>query len=114
MDPFIQLYRQQIQDLNEQIQELVEAIEIYEEIANFIEPLNENELLAEEEKKKWIQGAIKKEGALRKALKTKEGKNIPQGKLEAAAKKPGKMGARARLAMKLKEMSKKKKNKEKE
>ena len=47
---------------------------------------------------KWIQKAIKKPGALRSALGVKEGKAIPKKKLEAAAKKPGKMGQRARLA----------------
>ena len=57
---------------------------------------------------KWIQKAIKMPGALRKALGVKEGKTIPAGKLAAAAKKPGKMGQRARLAQTLKKMSKKK------
>jgi hypothetical protein len=47
---------------------------------------------------KWIQKAIKKPGALREALHVKEGKKIPMKKLEAAAKKPGKIGQRARLA----------------
>ena len=47
---------------------------------------------------KWIQKAIQKPGALRKSLGVSEGKNIPAKKLEAAAKKPGKMGQRARLA----------------
>jgi len=47
---------------------------------------------------KWIQKAIKKPGALRSALGVKEGKKIPAKKLEAAAKKPGKIGQRARLA----------------
>ena len=51
---------------------------------------------------KWIQQAIKKPGALRSALGAKKGKNIPAGKLAAAAKKPGKMGQRARLAKTLK------------
>ena len=55
-------------------------------------------------KKKWIQDAIKKPGALRKQLGVKEGKPIPAGKLEAAAKKPGKLGQRARLAKTLKKM----------
>ena len=55
-------------------------------------------------KKNWIAGAIKKPGALRKELGAKPGKPIPAGKLEAAAKKPGKMGQRARLAMTLKGM----------
>lgn len=47
---------------------------------------------------KWIQKAIKKPGALRSALKVPAGKTIPGKKLEAAAKKPGKVGQRARLA----------------
>jgi len=51
--------------------------------------------------KKWIAGAIKHPGALRKALKVKKGKTIPGSKLIAAAKKGGKMGRRARLAMTL-------------
>ena len=55
-------------------------------------------------KKNWIAEAIKKPGALRKELGAKPGKPIPAGKLEAAAKKPGKMGQRARLAMTLKGM----------
>jgi len=53
---------------------------------------------------KWIQNAIKKPGALRSALGVKEGKTIPAKKLAAAAKKPGKMGQRARLAETLKKM----------
>lgn len=55
---------------------------------------------------KWIQQAIKKPGALRSALGVKKGKNIPAGKLAAAAKKPGKMGQRARLAQTLKGLKK--------
>lgn len=55
-------------------------------------------------KKNWIQDAVKKPGALRKELGAKPGKPIPAGKLEAAAKKPGKLGQRARLAMTLKGM----------
>jgi hypothetical protein len=51
---------------------------------------------------KWIQKAIKKPGALRKELGVKEGKTIPVKKLAAAAKKPGKIGKRARLAETLK------------
>lgn len=59
--------------------------------------------------KKWIQKAIKKEkvGALRETLGAKAGKNIPKGKLAAAAKKGGKTGQRARLAMTLGKMRKK-------
>ena len=50
----------------------------------------------------WIKGAIKKPGALRKSLGTKEGQPIPAGKLAKAAKAPGKLGQRARLAQTLK------------
>lgn len=52
--------------------------------------------------KNWIAGAIKKPEALRKSMGVKEGEKIPAGKLAAAAKKPGKMGQRARLAQTLK------------
>jgi len=55
---------------------------------------------------KWIQKAIKKPGALRAQLGAKPGKPIPAGKLAAAAKKPGKLGQRARLAQTLKKMKK--------
>ncbi len=46
----------------------------------------------------WIQNAIKKPGALRKALKIKEGKDIPLNVLYKAAKQSGVTGKRARLA----------------
>jgi hypothetical protein len=46
----------------------------------------------------WIKGAVKKPGALRKSLGVKAGEKIPTAKLNAAAKKPGKLGQRARLA----------------
>ena len=52
--------------------------------------------------KNWIQKAIKKPGSLRKSLGVKKGKKIPAKKLNAAAKKPGKLGQRARLAKTLK------------
>lgn len=57
-------------------------------------------------KNKWIQKAIKKEnkGSLRAALGAKAGEPIPAKKLAAAAKKPGIMGKRARLAETLKGM----------
>jgi hypothetical protein len=51
---------------------------------------------------KWIQKAISKPGALRKSLGVKAGEKIPVKKLASAAKKPGKMGQRARLAQTLK------------
>jgi hypothetical protein len=56
--------------------------------------------------KNWIAGAIKKPGALRKELGVKGDKPIPAKKLAAAAKKPGKLGQRARLAETLKGMKK--------
>jgi hypothetical protein len=62
-------------------------------------------------KKNWIAGAIKKPGSLRKELHAKKGKDIPEKKLKAAAKKGGKVGKRARLAETLKKMHKKGKKK---
>lgn len=59
------------------------------------------------EKKKWIKEAIQKPGALRKSLHVKKGEKIPEKKLKAAEKKPGKMGKRARLAETLKHLHKK-------
>ena len=55
---------------------------------------------------KWIQSAIKKPGASKKAMGVKAGEKIPAKKLAAAAKKPGKMGQRARLAQTLKKLGK--------
>lgn len=57
---------------------------------------------------KWIQKAIKKPGALRAQLGAKPGKPIPAAKLAKAAKAPGKLGQRARLAVTLGKMRKKK------
>jgi len=56
---------------------------------------------------KWIQKAIKKPGQLHKDLGVPKGKRIPESKLRAAAKKTGKVGQRARLAITLKGMKKK-------
>ena len=58
-------------------------------------------------KKKWISGAIKKSGALHKQLNIKKGKKIPKKILTAAAKKSGKLGKRARLAITLSKFRKK-------
>jgi len=55
---------------------------------------------------KWIQKAIKKPGALHKEMGVPTGKKIPASKLAAAAKKPGKLGKRARLAETLKGLKK--------
>jgi hypothetical protein len=59
-----------------------------------------------EKPKKWIQGAIKKPGALHKELGVPKGKKIPESKLKAAEKKGGKEGKRARLAETLKSFKK--------
>jgi len=48
--------------------------------------------------KKWIAGAIQHKGALRKELGVKKGEKIPAKKMNAAAKKKGAEGRRARLA----------------
>jgi hypothetical protein len=47
---------------------------------------------------KWIQKAIKNPGSLHKELGVPADKKIPAKKLNAAAKKPGIEGKRARLA----------------
>jgi hypothetical protein len=116
MDPTINHLNQlvqRIEDLNEEL-EIANSI-----IDSLFEELNSGELvlsedivvLAEEEKKKWIQHALRKhkEGALHKDLKVKKGEKIPEKKLEKAAHAKGKKGQRARLAMKLREYSKHKK-----
>jgi len=54
--------------------------------------------------KNWIKGAIKHPGALHEDLGVPKGKKIPAAKLNAAAKKSGKVGQRARLAKTLKKM----------
>jgi len=59
-------------------------------------------------KDKWIQGAIKKPGALHKALKVKSGEKIPESKLKKAehSKNPT-LKKRAVLAETLKGFKKK-------
>lgn len=56
--------------------------------------------------KRWIQRAIKHPGALRRTLGVKKGKRIPLKKLRAAARKKGKTGRRARLALTLRKLRK--------
>jgi hypothetical protein len=56
---------------------------------------------------KWIQEAIKNPGALHRELGVPEGKKIPAKKLAKAAKAPGVLGKRARLAETLKGLNKK-------
>ena len=59
------------------------------------------------EKKKWIQEAIKKPGALHKSLHIKPGEKIPESKLKKAehSKNPT-LKKRANLAETLKKMHK--------
>lgn len=66
------------------------------------------ESMDEGKKKKWIQKAIKKPGALHKQLGVAKGEKIPVAKLKVAAEKGGKLGKRARLALTLKKVKSKK------
>jgi len=52
----------------------------------------------------FIKAAIKKPGQLHRDLHVPQGKKIPAAKVKAAAKKPGKVGQRARFAQTLKRM----------
>lgn len=54
--------------------------------------------------KNWIKSAIKHPGALHRMMHVPEGMRIPYARLEAAAKKSGVLGRRARLAMTLRHM----------
>ncbi len=55
----------------------------------------------------WIGEAIERPGALRKSLGIRRGDKIPEEELASAAKKPGKLGQRARLAQTLETMRQK-------
>lgn len=61
--------------------------------------------------RKWIQGAIKKPGALRAQLGVSAGETIPIARLRKAAKAKGKLGRRARLALTLRKLRGRKKRK---
>lgn len=56
--------------------------------------------------RKWIQGAIKRPGQLHRDLGVPQGQKIPLSAIQAAAKRGGKVGARARLALTLRKMRK--------
>lgn len=58
--------------------------------------------------KNWIQGAIKKPGALHAQLGIAKGKKIPMKTLTSAAAKGGKEGRRARFAITLRKINAKK------
>lgn len=96
-----------IQQLLHTTQMLAEELEIVYGILDNLFEEEDYDLPAEVllEKKKWIQKAIKKEGSLRKTLKTKKDKTIPVSKLKKAAEKGGKTGKRARLALTLRKLN---------
>ncbi len=56
--------------------------------------------------KQWIQGAIKRPGALHEKLGVPSGQKIPADKLAKAAKAGGTLGKEARLAETLRGFSK--------
>lgn len=56
----------------------------------------------------FIKSAIKKPGELHRDLGVPQGQKIPAKKLQAAAKRGGKVGQRARFAEELKGFKKKK------
>ena len=58
-------------------------------------------------KKNWIADATKNKGGLHRSLGVPEGEKIPKSKIDAAAKKGGKVGKQARLAKTLGKMGKK-------
>lgn len=67
----------------------------------------EVQMPAKPKSKNWIAKAIKKPGALHKELGVPMDKKIPKSKLKAAAKKGGKVGKRANLAITLSKLNKK-------
>jgi hypothetical protein len=60
-------------------------------------------------RKRWIQHALRfhKKGALHRQLGIPVGEKIPVSLLREAAEAPGKMGHRARLALTLRKISRK-------
>jgi hypothetical protein len=63
-------------------------------------------------KRRWIQKATRssRPGALHRALKVPLGKRIPFRKLRRAAKASGKLGRRARLAITLRRLAKRRRH----
>jgi hypothetical protein len=49
----------------------------------------------------WIAGATENKGGLHRSLGVPQGQKIPRSMIEQAAKKGGRVGAQARLAMTL-------------
>ncbi len=64
--------------------------------------------MARRVKSKWIQAMHMKKGALHDELDVPLDKKIPKGKMNAAAKKGGKIGRQARLAKTLSGLRRKK------
>lgn len=62
---------------------------------------------------KWMQSAVKRPGQLHRDLGVPQGKKIPHATLQAAAKKKGKVGQRARFALTAKKITNKRKRKKK-
>lgn len=57
--------------------------------------------------KKWIAKATENKGGLHRSLGIPEGQTIPLAKIHAAAKRSGKVGDQARLALTLRGLRKK-------
>ena len=56
--------------------------------------------------KKWIKETTKNKGGLHRSLGIPEGKNIPEDMIRQAAKRGGRVGKQARLAVTLKRLRK--------
>lgn len=54
----------------------------------------------------WIRDAIGEEGGLHRSLGIPQGEDIPESKKRTAAKRPGKVGRQARLALRLERLRK--------
>lgn len=57
-------------------------------------------------RRRWIKSAIQNKGGLHRSLGVPQGQKIPKAKIEAAAKRGGKVGKQARLAKTLGRMKK--------
>lgn len=110
MDPFIKQYQDQINELNEQNLELAEALEIYDQILEYMDPVSDAMLINEANDEKYkFKAKSKKNAKMEDALKDKKKNPVDSDKLEKASKKSGKVGRRAKLAQMLKNFSKNKK-----
>lgn len=55
-------------------------------------------------RKRWIAGAVRHRGALHRALGVPLGQRLPLSLVRRAARAPGKLGRRARLALTLRKL----------